>query len=144
MKKYTTLFLCLWCILTSYAQDKQASGNRIDLYNEEYDVQLKLSLSDEGIIVPGHEPYGPQPGYLGKTKHNFYWIILSVEAEGEIKHLQIVNDYGSEDLTATLFQSNDSTFLFTQRKGSTIKLPHQGKWQKLPKSLLFKTRKKKN
>ena len=142
MRKTAVLLLILLSALTSSAQDKKDSDNSIELYNREYDIILKCNLDGDGMIVPGHDLYGPLPGYLGKTKHNFYWLILSVEKEGDINYLQMVNDYGSEDLTATIYQASDSTFLFTQRKGSTIKLPEQRKWQKLPKSLLFKKRNK--
>lgn len=137
MKIYTILFLCLLSILPFHAQDEHAPAKDIQLYNQEYDVFLKLDSGNEGLIVPGHDLYGPLPGYLGKTKNSFYWLILSVETKGDTKHLQLVNDYGSEDLTATLTQTSDSTFLFTQRKGSTLKLPQQGKWQKMPKTLPF-------
>ena len=55
--------------------------------------------------------------------------------------LSLINDYGSEDLTATLTMKNDSTFTLRQDDGSTLKVPDKGKWMKLPKELeLKKTR----
>jgi hypothetical protein len=52
--------------------------------------------------------------------------------------MAMVNDFGSEDLTASLTYINDSTYIFRQEEGSTVKIPKNGKWQKLPKKLTFK------
>jgi hypothetical protein len=53
----------------------------------------------------------------------------------------MINDYGSEDLTATLTVQGDSVFVLKQESGSTLKVPHKGKWQKLPKTMEFKRQK---
>ena len=47
----------------------------------------------------------------------------------------MINDYGSEDLTATLTAENDSVYVLKQIEGSTLKIPNNGKWLKLPKTL---------
>jgi hypothetical protein len=52
----------------------------------------------------------------------------------------MINDYGSEDLTAILTAKNDSLYELRQVEGSTLKVPKNGKWQKLPKTLEFKRR----
>jgi hypothetical protein len=52
--------------------------------------------------------------------------------------LQLINDFGSEDLTATLTRKNDSIYTLRQNEGNPIKVPFKGKWQKLPKVLDFK------
>ena len=52
----------------------------------------------------------------------------------------MINDYGSEDLTATLTVENDSLYVLKQVEGSTLKVPKDGKWQKLPSKLVFKCR----
>ena len=52
--------------------------------------------------------------------------------------LQLINDFGSEDLTATLIQKNDTTYILRQDEGNTLKVPRKGKWAKLPKTLEFK------
>ena len=52
--------------------------------------------------------------------------------------MTLINDFGSEDLEATLTRKNDSVYIFKQEKGSTVKIPKNGKWQKLPKTLEFK------
>ena len=51
--------------------------------------------------------------------------------------LQIVNDYGSEDLEATLTLEKDGTYLLTQGSGSTLKIARNRKWVKMPKKLVF-------
>ena len=52
--------------------------------------------------------------------------------------LEIVNDYGSEDLTATLTLNGDGTFTLKHLDGSTIKIAVNKKWVKLQKTLVFK------
>lgn len=108
------------------------------LYNEALDVVFVISMHDEGITVPGHELYGPLAGYLGLKNSTFYWLVVDKEIDGDKATLQLVNDYGSEDLTATLQQQNDSTYRLVQGKGSVIKLPNKRKWMKLPSSMIFK------
>ena len=54
--------------------------------------------------------------------------------------MTMINDFGSEDLEASLTRKNDSIYIFKQEKGSTVKIPKNGKWQKLPKTLEFKKR----
>jgi hypothetical protein len=60
-----------------------------------------------------------------------------VKVKGNKAQLQMVNDYGSEDLEATLTRENDSIYILKQGKGSTLKVPNDGKWQKLPSTLPF-------
>jgi hypothetical protein len=52
--------------------------------------------------------------------------------------LQLINDFGSEDLTATLTRKNDSVYVLRQEGGNPIKVPRNGKWQKLPKTIELK------
>ena len=108
------------------------------LINKEYSVYLRINFYEQDIKVPGQELYGPLPGYLGKEHNSFCWPIISVEVKGKKAHLQMVNDYGSEDLEATLTRQNDSIYVLKQGKGSTLKVPNNSKWQKLPPILTFK------
>ena len=55
--------------------------------------------------------------------------------------ISLINDFGSEDLQASLFCHNDTTYVLHQLKGSTLKIPKNGKWQKLPKYLVLKRKK---
>ena len=49
----------------------------------------------------------------------------------------VVNDYGSEDLTASFINDTDSTIVLKQLEGSAIKIARNSKWQKLPKQMTF-------
>jgi len=51
--------------------------------------------------------------------------------------LQVINDYGSEDLEATFTRKDDGTFELKQGDGSTMKIARDRKWVKLPKTLVF-------
>lgn len=102
--------------------------------NEEYNIYLRINLYDKDIIIPGYEMFGDLPGFLGKKNNSFYWLITSGTVISENKaELNLINDYGSEDLKATLTAVNDSTLTLTQGSGSTLKMPNNRKWQKLPK-----------
>ena len=107
--------------------------------NREYDVYLRLDLYAQDIVVPGQDYYGALPGYLGKVNNPFCWLFVSARLKGEREALlSVVNDYGSEDLEATLTAPDDSTLLLRQNEGSTIKVPRDRKWQKLPKTIAFR------
>ena len=129
--------LLLWCFpVVIHAQDNTF---RAYLYNNEYNVYLRINFYDQNVRVPGQELYGTLPGYLGKVNNSFCWVITSCQIKNDREAtLQLINDFGSEDLTATLTRKNDSIYLFRQGAGNTIKVPNKGKWQKLPKSLEFK------
>lgn len=130
--------LLLLLSLSIWAQKKEDTF-RAYLYNNTYNVYLRINFYDQDVTVPGQELYGQLPGYLGKVHNSFCWVITSCEIKDEQKaELQLINDFGSEDLKATLTRENDSIYILKQGTGNSIKVPHQGKWQKLPKSLEFK------
>ena len=130
---------CLFALLTVSAQ-KTAKPFRAYLYNNDYEVFMRIDLYDERITVPGQDLYGELPGYLGKKNNTFCWLITSAKIEGNKAELQMINDYGSEDLTATLTAENDYLYVLKQVGGSSLKVPKEGKWQKLPSKLVFKRR----
>ena len=72
------------------------------IVNNEYDVYLRINFYDEDITVPGQELYGQLPGFLGKKHNSFCWLITSAKVNGNTATLSLINDYGSEDLVATL------------------------------------------
>ena len=124
--------------MKGYAQ-KDSTAFRAYLYNNEYDVYLRINFYDQDVVIPGQELYGSLPGYLGKKHNSFCWVITSCEVKNDHEAtLQLINDFGSEDLMATLTRQNDSTYILRQGAGNTIKVPNKGKWQKLPKTLPFK------
>ena len=127
-------------VVVAFAQ-KETKPFQAYLYNNEYDVYLRIDFYNESISVPGNELYGRLPGYLGKKNNSFCWAITAAKVNDETTaELSLINDYGSEDLTATLTRENDSIYVLRQEKGSTLKVPKNGKWQKLPKSLPFTRR----
>ena len=138
MKK-SILTLAIWLVsLHAMAQD-EARPFRAYLYNEDYEVYLQIDFYDESVSVPGNELYGQLPGYLGKKNNSFCWPITVAKLKNKhTAELSLINDYGSEDLTATLTYENDSVYTLKQGKGSTLKVPKNGKWQKLPGTLPFK------
>lgn len=141
MKKLTALLLALSTYLAADAQT-DSTAFRAYLYNKEYDVFLNINLYDQNISVPGQELYGQLPGYLSKKRNPFCWLITSSRLVSPTEaRLSLINDYGSEDLTARLTRDNDSTYTLRQLNGSTLKVPKDGKWQKLPKTLELKRRK---
>ena len=141
MKKLILLSLLQMCCTVLFAQKEDKSFHAY-LYNNEYSVYLRINLYDQDIEVPGQPLYGKLPGYLGKEHNSFCWVITSCKVKDEEKaEMQLINDFGSEDLTATLTRVNDSLYVLRQESGSTLKVPKNGKWQKLPKRFVLKRRK---
>ena len=77
------------------------------------------------------------PGYFGDKRDSRKWLITDADVNGNIAHLSIINDYGSEDLTADLVVLPDGTFELQQKDGSNIKIARNRKWVKIPKKLKF-------
>lgn len=138
MNKYIITAILLFMSISISAQ-KESMTFKGHFYNKEYDIYLIIDLYDMDVEVPNHSMFGNLPGYLGKRLNNFYWLVTS----GKIKNdsyaeLDMINDFGSEDTRVSLKQINDSTFIFKQEEGSTMKIANNGKWQKLPKELKLK------
>ena len=134
MKKIIATFILTLMLSPVFAQESKKPFLAY-LINKEYSVYLKIDFYQESISVPGQDLYGKLPGYLSKQHNSFCWLITSAEVEGNKATLQMINDYGSEDLTATLTAESDSVYVLKQIEGSTLKIPNNGKWQKLPKTL---------
>jgi hypothetical protein len=141
MKKLIATLVLILMLLPAIAQESKEPF-RAYLINKEYKVNLRIDLYRQNITVPGQDLYGELPGYLWKQNNSFCWLITSAEVDdsGKTATLQLINDYGSEDLTATLKAENDSVYVLKQIEGSTLKVPNNGKWQKLPKTLEFRRR----
>ena len=121
---------------------KDSTAFRAYLINNKYEVYLRINFYDQNIKIPGQELYGELPGFLGKKNNSFCWVITAAKINNDkTATLSLINDYGSEDLTATLTVENDSIYILKQEKGSTLKVPKNSKWQKLPKTLEFKRQK---
>ena len=131
--------ISLLCLTTiSVKAQSNNTPFRAYLSNNEYNVFLRINFYEQDITVPGQDLFGQLPGYLGKKNNSFAWLITSAKINGDKAKLQLINDYGSEDLTATLTRKNDSIYVLNQESGSTLKVPNKSKWLKLPKTLEFK------
>ena len=88
--------------------------------------------------MPGQEILGQLAGYLGDECDGRKWLFTEAKVETDAKAtIAVINDYGSEDLTATLTVNPDGTYTLRQEKGSVLKIARNRKWVKLPKSLVF-------
>ena len=122
--------------LTSFAQ-KDSTIFKGYLSNNEYGVYLQINFYQNDIKVPGQEIFGTIAGFLGDRKDSRKWLITDAAIEGKTAHLSIINDYGSEDLTADLTLESDGTYSLKQIVGSNIKIARNRKWVKIPKKLTF-------
>jgi len=137
MKKNILRILFLFPVLCCQAQE-DSTAFTARLVNDEFKVFLHISFHKQDIEVPGQEIYGRLPGYLGRERYTFVWPIVSADVNENIATIAMVNDYGSEDLTATLTRDNDSIYTLKQTGGSPLKVPNNGKWLKLPRVIKFK------
>lgn len=123
------------------AQNNVTSNDSIafigEFHNNEYNVYIKLNFIDKDILVPGQEILGELDGYFGSTQSSHIWPITSSEVEGSTAKIEVINNYGSEDFTASIILKDNNTLEFKHLKGSTFKFPVNKKWQKLPSKLTF-------
>ncbi len=104
--------------------------------NEEYKIYIRLNLYDKNITVPGQDVLGEVDGYFGSTQSSTKWIVVASRLiDGRTAEIEVVNDYGSEDFTATLKVNDDGTYEYKKDGGSTLKFAVRGKWQKIPGNL---------
>ena len=136
MKKIILALMLCMSYLTSFAQ-KGSTIFKGYLSNNEYEVYLQINFYQNDIKVPGQEIFGTIAGFLGDRKDSRKWLITDAAIEGKTAHLSIINDYGSEDLTADLTLESDGTYSLKQIAGSNIKIARNRKWVKIPKKLTF-------
>ena len=120
------------------ALEKQADPFKAHLVNDEFQVWLDIDFINKNIIIPGQEIFGELPGYFGAKRDTRKWIISEATVKGKTAKLLIINDYGSEDLTAELRLNSNGTYTLKQLAGSTIKIVVNNKWLKIPKEIVFK------
>ena len=70
------------------------------------------------------------------TEH--VWTIVTSEVKGHTAHIEMINNYGSEDVSATLTLEKDGTYTYKHESGSTLKFPLGQKWHKIPTKVVFK------
>lgn len=113
------------------------------IYNDVFKVYMDINLYENNVIVPDQELFGEIPGYFGAKRDQRKWLITSAKIDGKNSAtLEIVNDYGSEDLTATLtYNPEDGSYVLKQKSGSRIKIVVNRKWVKIPTELKLVPRK---
>ena len=127
----------LLATITSMAQENNFNTR---IYNKVYDVEIVMNLNEESINIPGQEILGRVYGYLKKKTDARVWAIMSakISKDGKRAEIEMVNDYGSEDLNAELtYDAKTGSYTLKQLNGSTIKVSNGKKWLKLPKELTF-------
>lgn len=141
MKRVLFFLIGIACAKTISAQ-QDSTTFKATLYNEEYDVTMRINLYDNDVMVPKLDMLGGQPGCLYREKASHYsWIITDADIKNATAELILVNESGSEDLEATLTCKDDSTYVLKQGHGSTMKVPKGTKWQKLPGTITLKRKK---
>ena len=136
MKKIILSILMLAMHIFCFAQDSVTFKGYI--HNEEYKVYIKMNFYDKNVIVPGQEIFGELPGYFGSKNDSRKWLFTdAVIKNGTTAEISITNDYGSEDLTATLKLLPDGSYELIQNEGSTLKIVEKRKWVKIPKKIIL-------
>ena len=141
MKKLFVLMFVLLVSVKLAAQSDKVFHTYI--YNDEFKVYMDINLYENNVIVPDQELFGEIPGYFGAKRDQRKWLITSAKIDGKNSAtLEIVNDYGSEDLTATLTHNpEDGSYVLKQKSGSRIKIVVNRKWVKIPTELKLVPRK---
>ena len=157
MKKTFFALLCLFHLIVSQAQemvnDQTLEDGNADHVcqemaadstfigrweNEELKIFVVLNLMEKNIEVPGQEVFGEMDGYIGCTETTHIWAIVSSQVEGKTATLDVINNYGSEDLQATFTREKDGSYTWKHQEGSTLKFPVDRKWYKIPGKVTFK------
>ena len=140
--KLTIILLFALLGMGSAAAQDNAKARAFEgrVYNEEFKVFIVMNAYDQDIVVPGQEIFGEMAGYFRSDDDARCWLITSMKVaeNGSSAKLSFTNDYGSEDLTATLTIRKDGTYELKQIEGSTLKIARKNKWVKMPKTLTFK------
>jgi len=139
MKKIIISVLVAFFTISANAQGSSIFKGYI--YNGEYQVYINMDFYKKNITVPNQEIYGELPGYFGANRDTRKWLFTSSEiTDSTTAKLDITNDYGSEDLEATLKKLPNGTYELEQKEGSTMKIAVNRKWVKIPKKIIFTKR----
>ncbi len=136
MKRIIIAIVSLAITLTTYAQNLKVFKGY--LYNNEYQVYLDIDFYQKNILVPNQEIFGQLPGYFGAKRDTRKWLITDAKISNDsTAQISIINDYGSEDLSATLHRDKNGQYILKQGEGSPIKIVVNRKWVKIPKTLIL-------
>lgn len=142
MKKTVLIVIAAFISLGLAAQNsvlrKDSTTFKGYLYNEKYNVYIVMDFYHNNVTVPNQEIYGEMPGYFGDRQDGRKWLFTDAKIISKDKaEIQITNDYGSEDLTATLTAIDGKKFRLRKKEGSTLKIARNRKWLKMPNELDF-------
>jgi hypothetical protein len=112
-------------------------------YNAEYQIFLHLSVDSCDVTVPDQEIYGSLPGYFSSKRDSRLWLVTECERLKANKvEVTVINDYGSEDFTATLTEDDNGVLTMKHLGGSTYKIVVNSKYVKIPKEIILKKEEK--
>lgn len=131
------LIISVLCALTTIVSAQNSNPFKGKIYNSEFQVWIEMNFYENNITVPRQEIFGKLPGYFGAKRDDRKWLITNAVISDNIAKLSIINDYGSEDLTATLTFNPNGTYTLERIDGSNMKIAVNRKWVKLPKKLTF-------
>ncbi|MDD5862996.1 MAG: hypothetical protein PUD15_10675 [Prevotella sp.] len=138
MKKVITFLYCLLFTVMAFAAKPDSTLFKGYLYNAQYEVYLRINFYENDVTIPHYEDlYGPLPGFFGDIHDGRRWLITTATIKGRTASIELSNDYGSEDLQATLTAEKDGSFTLRQGKGSTLKIARNRKWVKMPGEMTF-------
>ncbi len=137
MNRLAQLLLFVFLPIMAGAQEADSTLYKGYYYNKEYDIYIQLDAYKPTVVVPGQPIYGELNGFLGDRQDGRKWLFTGMTVGEKKIEIEIVNDYGSEDLVASFQAQRDGTFLLTQGQGATMKIARNSKWVKLPKKLAF-------
>ena len=123
------------CLISDGKEDQEPFIG--EYQNDEFKIFIRINFSDKNITVPKQDILGELDGYIGSTQCDHVWPIVSSEVNGSNATLEIINNFGSEDFTATLTKNADGTLTLKHIEGSTLKFPVNKKWQKIPSKIVF-------
>lgn len=138
MKKWIFSVLLMFCTIPAVAQESNDNIFKGRIENAEYQVWIEMNFYENNVKVPQQAVLGELPGYFGAKRDSRKWPILDADIKGNTATITLVNDYGSEDLVATLTHNADGTYTLVQKSGSTLKIAVNNKWVKIPKKLVLK------
>ena len=129
------------CFITALLFASLALGGtpwKLKLSNPNEKIDFHINLHNESIEVPGMEVLGRMHGYLGGQGVYGVWMVTSFKVlSPQEARIRLSNDLGSETQTIRLVQQTDSTYLFEQISGTTIKRVVNRKLVKIPPKLVF-------
>ncbi|MCD8290214.1 MAG: hypothetical protein LUC91_01780 [Prevotella sp.] len=136
MKKY--LLILVFSIISLHIAAQEQKPFNVEISNDEYKIYIKMNLYDKNIIAPDNEALGKLDGFWGSMQSTSKWFITSSRIiNKKTAEIEVINDYGSEDFTAVIKLNDDGTYNYQKKNGSTLKFAVNGKWQKIPNSLIF-------